>query len=155
MANRQTYVVGALGVLLGMVVGANSAQRADIVSYAGHNPNDSAIQEMQQLRRAAGIWRQRSEEEALDSVYSTGNYRVTAPRRSPIQDNVQDRLDQRLGDTTFYNSAPARTVRGAPAQMRQLVPSCSQYTRQRYAQCLEAVFNGDVYQPNYYITEYK
>ncbi|PIR54460.1 hypothetical protein COU75_00760 [Candidatus Peregrinibacteria bacterium CG10_big_fil_rev_8_21_14_0_10_42_8] len=146
MANRQTYVVGALGVLLGMVIGANSAQRAEIVSFAGHNPNDAEIQEMYQLRRAAGIWRQRSDE--------SGAYRVTEPRRSSIQDNVQDRLDQRLGDTTVFSSAPTETVRGGPAQIRQVIPSCSQYTRQRYVQCLEAILNGDTYQPNYYNTNY-
>lgn len=155
MANRQTYVVGALGVLLGMVVGANSAQRADIVSYAGHNPNSQEIQEMQHLRRAAGIWRQRSDERAHDSVYSSDTYRITAPRRSSIQDNVQDRLDQRLGDTAIFSSAPVRTVRGARAQAPQVVPGCAQYTRSRYAQCLEAILNGDVYQPNYYNTDYR
>jgi hypothetical protein len=154
MANRQTYVVGALGVLLGMVVGANSAQRAEIVSYAGHNPNNEVIQNMPQLHRAAGIWRQRSEEEALNSIYSGGNYRITAPRRSSIEDNVQDRLDERLADTAIFNSAPVRTVRGARARVLQVVPGCSQYSRSRYAQCLEAFINGDEYQPNYFNTNY-
>jgi hypothetical protein len=155
MANRQTYVIGALGVLLGMVVGANSAQNAQVVSYAGHNPNDEGIQEMQQLRRAAGIWRQRSEERVGDSVYSNGNYRITAPRRSSIQDNVQDRLDERLSDTVIFSSAPARTVRGARAQAVRVVPGCSQYTRSRYAQCLEAFINGEEYHPNYFETDYR
>lgn len=153
MANRQTYVVGALGVLLGMVVGANSAQRAEIVSYAGHNPNSDIIQEMPQFRRAAGIWRQRSNEEAMDSVFSTGNYRITAPRRSSIADGVERRLNERLGNSTVFSSAP--TVRGAEAQVRQLVPGCSQYTRQRYSHCLEAYINGEEYVPNYYPVDYE
>lgn len=152
MANRQTYVVGALGVLLGMVVGANSAQRAQIVSYAGHNPNNEVIREMPQFRRAAGIWRQRSDEEAVNTVFSSGNYRITAPRRSSIEDNVARRLDRRIGGTTVFSAAP--TVRGAAAQVRQRVPGCSQYTRQRYSHCLEAFINGEVYQPNYFPIEY-
>ena len=155
MANRQTYVVGALGVLLGMVVGANSAQNAQIVSYAGHNPNDESIQEMQQLRRAAGIWRQRSDERTLDSAYSSDNYRITAPRRSSIEDNVQDRLHERLGDTVIFSSAPVRTVRGARARVLQVVPGCSQYSRSRYSQCLEAFINGDEYRPNYNTPDYE
>jgi len=146
MANRQTYVVGALGVLLGMVVGANSAQNAQIVSYAGHNPNDEGIQEMQDFRRAAGYFRQRSDER-----YS----RVTAPRRSSIQDNVQDRLDERLADTVIFSSAPVRTVRGARARVLQVVPGCSRYSRSRYSQCLEAFINGDEYRPNYNTPDYE
>ena len=157
MANRQTYVVGALGILLGTVIGANSAQRAEIVSFAGTNPNSTVIREMPQLRRAAGIWRQRSEEEGLNSVYSRGNYRLTAPRRSSVRDNVERRLDRRLGETTVFSSAPARirTVRGTPASVRQVVPGCSKYTRQRYSRCLEAYINGEEFVPNYYPIEYE
>ncbi len=143
MANRQTYVVGALGVLVGIVVGANSAQRAEVVSYAGHDPNNEVIQNMPQLNRAAQIWRQRS---------GTGLNYYTAPRRSSVEDNVARRLEQRLGDMNMYGSAP--TVLGEPAQARQVVPACAQYTRQRYSRCLEAFIRGEEFVPNYYPIEY-
>lgn len=150
MANRQTYAVGALGVLLGIVVGANSAQRAEMVSYSGINPNNAAIQEMPQLRRAAGIWRQRSDEGTIDPAYSNGEYRITAPRRSTLEDNIQRRLNERLSDTANYSSAPAEiTIRGA-AQAKQVVPECAGYSSQRYVDCLEALINGDYFSPNYY-----
>ena len=61
MANRQTYVIGALGVLVGMVVGASSAQNAELVSYSGHNINSDIVRNMPNLHRATGIFRSRSE----------------------------------------------------------------------------------------------
>jgi|GEM_PF-1046375 len=149
MANRQTYAVGALGVLLGIVVGANSAQRAEMVSYSGTNPNNAAIQEMPQLHRATGIWRQRSDEGTIDPAYSNGDFRTTAFRRSTLEDNRQRRLDERLSDTADYGSAPEVTVRGE-TQAKQVVPECAGYSSQRYVACLEALINGEFFSPNYY-----
>lgn len=155
MANRQTYVIGALGVLVGMVVGANSAQRADLVSYAGHNPNSQVIQDMPNLRRASGIFRTRSEQETLD-VRSGVAARWTAPRRSSLGDNVDRRRGLRLSQDIVHFSAPnhAGTVRGAPAQRRHRVPGCTQYSGQRYTHCLESYLMGEEYVPNYFPTNY-
>ena len=153
MANRQTYVIGALGVLVGMVV-ASSAQRAQTVSFAGHNPNSEVIRDMPHLRRAAGYWRQRSEEEALGSVFGGTYYRITAPRRSSIADNVENRLERRLGDATVFSAAPTQTVLGVPAILREAVEGCSMLTRQRYSRCIKAAANGEPYEPTYWPFEY-
>ncbi|MAE68548.1 MAG: hypothetical protein QF793_01125 [Candidatus Peribacteraceae bacterium] len=155
MANRQTYVIGALGVLVGMVVGATSAQRADIVSYSGHNPNSETVRNMNSLHQSSGIFRVRSVRQNLDIRDGTP-FRLTAPRRTNTTENVARRREIRLsqnGGTHF--AAPAwGTVRGAPAQRRQRVPGCSQYSSQRYTHCLEAIINGEVYEPNYFPTNY-
>lgn len=155
MANRQTYVIGALGVLVGMVV-ASSAQRAQTVSFAGHNPNSEIIQNMPHLRRAAGYWRQRSDEWKGGNVFSGTHFqRLTAPRRSSIEENVQNRLERRQGANARHFAAPdARTVRGAPAVRRQRVPECAHLSRQRYTRCLEAVITGEPYNPTVWPIEY-
>ncbi len=111
MASRQTYVIGALGVLVGMVVGANSAQNAQTVSFSGANYR--AAQEQGMPHRAAGYLRRRSDEQpatAFDHVVD----RVTAPRRTSLEDNVARRYELRLGN--LHNAAPVRTVRGRPIQ---------------------------------------
>lgn len=145
MASRQTYVIGALGVLVGMVV-ASSAQRAQTVSFAGHNPNSEIIQNMPQLRRAAGYWRQRSEEEAMGNVFTGQYHRLTAPRRSSIEQNVAARRNLRESQNAVHYAAPdSGTVRGAPAVQRQRVPECAHLSRQRYTRCLEAVITGEPY----------
>lgn len=155
MANRQTYVIGALGVLVGMVVGASSAQRADLVTYAGHNPNSESVRNMDTLRTAGGIFRSRSTESTLDARNGF-SFRLTAPRRSNIATNVNRRRALRESQDIRHFAAPTTTgtVRGAPAQRRQRVPGCSQYTATRYTHCLEAILNGEAYEANYYPTDY-
>lgn len=155
MANRQTYVIGALGVLVGMVVGASSAQNAELVSYSGHNINSDIVRNMPNLHRATGIFRSRSERQSLD-IRDGVNYRLTAPRRSSISDNVERRRNIRESNDIVHFAAPTTTgtVRGAAAQRRQRVPGCSQYTRTRYTHCLEAYINGENYEANYYLTDY-
>ncbi len=147
MANRQTYVAGALGVLIGMVVGANSAQRAETVSFSGSNPNTEAVQERTDPHRAAGILRQRSNETEA---------RMTAPVTPSVTDSVARRREIRLGDL-FYFSAPSWTVRGSEANQMPYVPECSGFSRysKRYVHCLEAIFTGNEgYETNYYPTDY-
>jgi len=151
MANRQTYVIGALGVLVGMVVGASSAQRANLVSYAGHNPNAESVRNMDNLRAASGIFRTRSGE--------TTSFRLTAPRRSGIESNVDRRRGIRESKDIRHFAAPTTTgtVRGAPATRRQRVPECDMYSSARYTHCLESIINGsddEVWQANYYPISY-
>ncbi|MDA0375856.1 MAG: hypothetical protein O3A80_00910 [bacterium] len=154
MANRQTYVIGALGVLVGMVVGASSAQRADLVSFSGHNPNAESVRNMDNLRAAGGIFRSRSEEATLDARNGF-NFRLTAPRRSSINTNVDRRRVLRESQDIRHFAAPTTgTVRGAPAARRQHIPGCSQYSGQRYTHCLEAYINNEVYEANYFPTDY-
>ena len=45
MKSYQTTVVGVIGVLAGIVVGASSVQHAQMVSFSGANPNTSATDE--------------------------------------------------------------------------------------------------------------
>jgi hypothetical protein len=155
MANRQTYVIGALGVLVGMVVGANSAQRADLVSYAGHNPNSEVIRNMPNLHRAAGIFRSRSESDILD-IRNGVNYHLTPGRRLNPGENAAHRRDIRLskldvGSPRFHSSPFSwGTVRGVRAQRRQRIADCDRYTRTRYTSCLESYIRGEEYFPNYY-----
>lgn len=151
MANRQTLVVGALGVLVGMVVGANSAQHADVISYAGHNPNSEAIQNMPNLRRATEIIRPGA---YYEGVWSNVNVRTAAPRPATLEQNVEQRRMMRASELG-HTSAPTRTVRGAPAQRTRYVHGCSQYTGQRYTHCLEAYITGEEYVPNYFPTDYE
>ncbi|MBT4120106.1 MAG: hypothetical protein HOG89_04150 [Candidatus Peribacter sp.] len=155
MANRQTYVIGALGVLVGMVVGASSAQNAELVSYSGHNINSDIVRNMPNLHRATGIFRSRSERDTLD-IRNGVSFRLTAPRRSSIGQNVERRRNQRESDDIRHFAAPTTTgtVRGAPAQRRQRVPGCSNYTGTRYTHCLEAYINGENYEVNYFPTNY-
>ena len=152
MANRQTYVIGALGVLVGMVVGASSAQRADMVSYSGHNPNSDIVRNMPNLRKAAGIFRSRSERQTLD-VRDGVIFRLTAPRRSSTEVNVANRRKYREGQrgiTTHYSASDQGTVRGVPAQRRMRVRECDVYSGTRYTRCVEAYINDDIWQPNYF-----
>jgi|AP95_1055475.scaffolds.fasta_scaffold10604_3 hypothetical protein len=155
MANRQTYVIGALGVLVGMVVGASSAQRADLMSYAGHNPNSDIVRNMQNLHRAGGIFRSRSERETLD-IRNGVSYHLTPGRKLTPDKNAAHRRTIRLSQLNLGSSrlhyAPTswRTVRGAPALRRQRVGNCDMYTRTRYTSCLESYIRGEAYIPNYY-----
>ena len=156
MANRKTYVVGALGVLVGMVV-ASSAQRAQTVSFSGHNPNSEVVRQMPHLRRASGVWRQRSEEEALGNIFTGGHYRITSPRRSSLSDNIERRRNLRVSKSpSVHFAAPGNgTVRGAPALPRQVVPECAGLTRQRYTRCLEAYISGEPYHSSVWPIEYE
>lgn len=158
MANRQTYVIGALGVLVGMVVGASSAQRADLVSFSGHNPNAESVRNMDNLRVAGGIFRSRSEEATLDARNGF-NFRLTAPRRTDLASNVDRRREIRESQDIrlFAAPTPMGTVRGATAQRRQRVPECDMYSSARYTHCLESIINGsddEVWQANYYPISY-
>ncbi|MCA9370503.1 MAG: hypothetical protein KC680_00915 [Candidatus Peregrinibacteria bacterium] len=153
MANRQTYVIGALGVLVGMVVGANSAQNATMVSFSGTDPNSEVIQNMPNLRRASGILRWRSDENPGGTVYSRTVQRYTQPRRVLFGEGYIGTLrDNRVGDTRVFQSAP--TVRGGSAMQRQGVPECDEFSGQRYTRCLEALINGEPYEANYFPTSY-
>ena len=146
MANRQTYVAGALGVLIGMVVGANSAQRAESVSFSGSNPNTEAVQELNAEHRAAGILRQRSTETEA---------RITDSVPPSVTSSVARRREMRLGDI-FYFSAPSWTVRGMEAPAQPRVRECAGLSSKRYIRCLEAIITGDGgnYETNYFETNY-
>lgn len=141
MANRQTYVAGALGVLIGMVVGANSAQRAETVSLSGSDPNAEVTQELEAGHRSAGILRQRSTE---------AEARLTAPEGASVESAVARRREMRLGDI-FYFSAPSWTVRGMEANQMPRVRECAGLSSRRYVRCLEAIITGDEnYETNYF-----
>ena len=134
MANRQTYVIGALGVLAGMVVGANSAQRADMtVSYL--NPNTA----QEGVVRRGDILRSRS---ANDNVpYYVG------PRLSPFGDNVIGNIrDERL--SRLYGSAP----RALGVEVEEPVYlRCYGLSGKRQVRCERALFDGDAgYEMHYF-----
>ena len=145
MANRQTYVIGALGVLVGMVVGANSAQRAETVALSAHNPNSDIVQQMPHLRRAAGIIRRRSDEGAVN-VFS----RITQSRRSPFGEGYIGTIrDNRVHQMPMHGSAPEMSE-----SPRRVVPGCAQYTRKRYVDCVWSLIHDEEYEPNYFPTSY-
>lgn len=139
MANRQTYIVGALGVLAGMVVGANSAQRADMtVSYSGYNTD--VAREMSVQRRGP-ILRSRSDE-------NHRNYEV-APRAARFGEGVIGNIrDVRLGQTRMFGSAP--TLRGSSAPRHRMLIECYGLSGKRYVNCEAAELNDERYDVNYY-----
>lgn len=125
MANRQTYVVGALGVLAGMVVGASSAQNALMVGFSGADPN----REGQTVDRTSNILRTRSTMPAA--------YYVT-PRTVPFTEGYIGRIrDNRLADYNMHGSAPVRTVRGAPVILLEDVYDCEGLSGRRFLNCLD------------------
>ena len=150
MANRQTYVAGALGVLVGMVIGVNSAHRAEMVAFSGHNPNAVVDLDLGQPHKDAGYWRQpREEEAARKAVFAHPVYRMTPPRRSDIRTNVARRTQQRINSRK--SAAPSWNLRGYPQQRRySRVSACRGLSGQRYTHCLEAYINGENYEPNYF-----
>lgn len=156
MANRQTtYVVGALGVLVGMVIGATSAQNAQIVSFSAPNPNSPLVRNARTWRRVGAIPRERSEEEALRTdIRAVRIVRGTAPRRSSVSVNVARRLQRRLGDSTLFGSAPVRTVRGVPALTPFWDEECGSITTKRGQTCNYYRQQGFDYIQNYYPITY-
>lgn len=152
MASRQTYVVGALGVLVGMVVGAQSAQRAELVSFSGSDPNSEIIQSMPNLRRATRLIRPGAYQ---DNVYNTVNARYAPVRPASIEDMVMQRRNVRLsGQDLMHSSAPTRTVRGAPAQLPFWDSTCGDLSTARGQACNYARQNGLPYEQNYFPTSY-
>lgn len=138
MANRQTYVIGALGVLAGMVIGANSAQRADMtVSYL--NPNNVQT----------GVPRTVN---AIPSLRSDEGITYRTPRRSPFGDNVIGNIrDERL--SRLFGSAPL--AKGVPV-LDPYIWICPGDSRgPRYARCVDAYRNDklDTYERTYYYNE--
>ncbi|MBM3230925.1 hypothetical protein FJZ28_01205 [Candidatus Peregrinibacteria bacterium] len=147
MANRQLYVVGALGLLMGMVVGAGSGQSAQTVSQ--YDPNSDAVQEMDSPYRADGYLRFRSTD---GTVGDEGGIvtRSTPPRRLSRMEMAARRLQN------MHSAArTSGTVRGARTRTRNTVPECAGYTRDRYTRCLESVINGEEFVPNYFPIEYE
>lgn len=129
MANRQTYVVGALGVLLGMVVGVGSSQQAQTVSYSGHNPNNTVIQDMDHLRRASDYLRIRGEE----THYS-------APRTTDLAERAEYRGRLRAEDESI-------TIRGLPiSAWERMVGDCYGLSRSRLTHCIVETLQGNTYQ---------
>lgn len=153
MANRQTYVIGALGVLVGMAVGAQSAQRAELVSLSAHNPNSEIIQTMPNLRRATQIIRPGAYYQ--DAGYNTVNRRMAPVRSSGLETNVAQRRNLRLSELgTIFSAAPVRTVRGAPAQMPFWDPTCGDLSTPRGQACNYARQYGIPHEQNYFPTSY-
>lgn len=151
MANRQVYVVGALGVLVGMVVGVSSAQNAQTVSFAGHNPNDAQGFE----HRTDRIPSIRSATERLDVRNSQGIGQWRTPPRTSLSENTARRLEYRHGQQgTLFEAAPVQTVRGVPAQLRQRVGDCDRFSSVRYTRCLQSALDGETYEANYFPIEY-
>lgn len=136
MASRQTYVIGALGVLVGMVV-ASSAHRAQMVSFAGHNPNSEQVRDELQTFRNTGIRRQRSHEEAMGNVFTGQTYRTTPPRRPSLQENVARRARLRSNRTMYFGAPEGGTVRGREALEIEQIPECAGKTGQRYTRCVD------------------
>jgi len=130
MANRQTFVVGALGVLVGLAVGASATQNAQVVSFGGQNPN-SVLDTI-------------NPREANDGVYNnnrSNNYGIDIPytRGLSLQESVAARRAQRLH---------------AAAESGQFaLPGCEGLTRTRMARCNVAVMEQGAYQRNYYEAE--
>ncbi len=160
MVNRQTYIVGAIGILVGLVIGANSSQNAQTVSFAGNNPNNPDIQNMQSVHTSPGYLRQRSTERGLSSTFLNSPFRLTAPRQTSPEENaarlqaIRDSKNIDNTDTMYGAPTDGMTLRGAPVIVRQRVPECAQYTGPRYTSCLEAYINGDNWVPNYYPIDY-
>lgn len=132
MANRQNYVIGALGVLAGMVVGASSAQNALMVGFSGANPNRDG----QVVDRTSNILRHRSD--------MRHGYYVT-PRLVPFSEGYIGQIRaNRLSDNGFYGSAPERTLRGAPVVPLEDIYECEGLSGRRFLNCL----NNASYEPN-------
>lgn len=148
MANRQTYVVGALGLLMGMAVGASSGQSAELVSYSGTNPNSIDVRVMEQFHRAAGYLRFRNGVSPSSRTQDAETH-ITAPRTLSRTEAMARRIQN------MRNSDNTATIRGVPVQTTSPVPECAGYTRERYIRCLEAFINGEPYETNYFPTDYE
>ena len=134
MAKRQTYVIGVLGLLLGMALGTNSVPDAQADLYSTLDPNSESVRTMPHLRRAAGIIRRRSDENTSSTVF-----RLTAPRRVPFTEGyISIVREERLNDLARYGAAPMRST-------RRVVPGCAVYRGDDYTRCLEQLIQSDEY----------
>lgn len=134
MAKRQTYVIGALGLLMGMALGSHPALNAQADLYSSLDPNSEAVRDMPHLRRAAGIIRRRSDENTSATVF-----RLTAPRRVPFTEGyISIVREERLGNTGMFGSAPTLSP-------RRVVPACAAYKGEGYTSCLEQLIQSDEY----------
>lgn len=137
MANRQTYVVGALGVLLGMVVGANSAQRADTVAFSGASPNYSATQ---QYRPTAVEYMRRSRSDL-------GEYTVPSTDASFGEGVIGNVRANRVMESAHGAAPDIATIRGMPVRLRK-VYICDEFgiTTSRYANCVGAYLSDEEFE---------
>lgn len=153
MVNRQTVVVGMLGMVTGMLVGVTSADHAALVSFSGNDPNSAGIRSMDQLHQAAGYVRFRSDDGSIANGVSGTAVRLTAPRRATLDEMLAHRENVRLEDF-FRASAPVWTIRGQEVDTSSPVPECAQYSTGRYTRCLEALINGEPFEANYFPISY-
>lgn len=134
MGNRQTYVIGALGLLVGMAIGSHPALNTRANLYSRMDPNSEAVRDMPNFRRAAGIIRHRSDENNSSTVY-----RLTAPRRVPFSEGyIRIMREQRINDSARFGAAPARST-------RRVIPGCADYSGDAYTECLEQLIQSDEY----------
>lgn len=147
MANRQLYVVGALGLLMGMVVGAGSGQSAQTVSQ--YDPNSDAVTEMEDLHRADGYLRFRNTDGVISDDEVGGIVtRSTPPRRLSRLEMAARRLQNMHG-----SARDTVNVRGLRTRTDNTVPECAGYTRNRYTRCLESLINGMPFEADYHNEE--
>ena len=152
MVSRQTFAVGTLGMVVGMLVGVTSADHAALVSFSGNDPNTATIRSMDQIHQAAGYVRFRSDDGVIDEVAGTVT-RLTAPRRASLDDMVAHRANVHIADF-FHASAPTWTIRGQEVNTSSPVPECAQYSGARYTRCLEAMISGSPFEANYFPISY-
>lgn len=134
MAKRQTYVIGAIGMMLGMVVGSHSTQTTQADLYSRMDPNSETVRTMPTFRRAAGIIRRRSDDSISGVIY-----RLTEPRRAPFTEGYINTVrEERINDLASYGAAPTRSA-------RRVVPGCANYRGDGYTLCLEQMIQSDEY----------
>lgn len=102
MANRQTFVVGALGVLVGMVVGVSSAYNAQTVAFQGYDPNVAS--DMEDYRDFGFQLRERSDT-------GTRWVPIDAEDYLEIMARVQARAEERMRSAAGELQANPRSLR--------------------------------------------
>lgn len=133
MANRQLFIVSAIALILGIVVGMSSASGSQ-TAFSGANP--TAAKQYQGIFNP-GIVRIRSENDYIVpgkvDLVRAATYRGTMRAAAPQQ----------------YR------VRGVPAIERISFERCEGLSRTRLSRCIQAVLNGEDYSLNYFTPSYR
>jgi len=123
---KQKYVVGALGVLVGVVVGASAAHNAQTVSFQGLDPN-AAVDQQDVRDTNAGIY-----------------------RNNRINNYDREAAVQKVDLRHLSRARRANRLRSAAPDHDNEFAECEGYTRVRLTRCIWSVINGEPYEKTYY-----